>query len=137
MIDTVGQFPELVKDARRQKCGVVFMNRVLRRHDVFWTLETGCKTMKITLLKILVLLNGCQSLKEKRRRIRKFRDKWGGRQNVAVIESGRQDQVQHCEWSLVIIAGSQKVLDQSIAQIETELQMEFDGTVLDVHRELI
>ena len=91
--------------------------------------------MKLVLLTIEVFLDGCGSLKEKRRRIRKFRDIWGKRQNVAVIESARQDQVQYCEWSVVIIADSQKLLDQSIALIETELRTEFDGTVINVHRE--
>ena len=93
--------------------------------------------MKITLVTIEVFLEGCKSLKEKRSRIRKFREKWGRRQNIAVIESELQDQLQRCEWSLVIIAASQKLLDQSIAQIEQELEAELDGIIVSLYRERI
>jgi uncharacterized protein YlxP (DUF503 family) len=93
--------------------------------------------MKIVLLTIEVFLDGCQSLKEKRHRIRKFRDIWGRKQNVAVIESARQDETQFCEWSVVVVADSQKLLDQSVAMIETELSVELDGTIVRVQRETL
>jgi uncharacterized protein YlxP (DUF503 family) len=91
--------------------------------------------MQVTLLVIEVMLEGCRSLKEKRHRTRKFREKWGRRQNVAVIESGQQDQQQFCEWSLVVIADSRKRLHQLIEQIETELETELDGIVTGITRE--
>ncbi|MDK1022752.1 MAG: DUF503 family protein [Gammaproteobacteria bacterium] len=91
--------------------------------------------MRITLLTIDLWLEGCNSLKAKRRRTGKIRDKFARRSNLAVHESGFLDIHDRSQWSILVIAQSQNLVDQSIAIIEAELCTELDAVIVDIKRE--
>jgi uncharacterized protein YlxP (DUF503 family) len=93
--------------------------------------------MRITLLTVDLWLEGCNSLKAKRRRTARIRDKFARRPDSAVHESGHLDVHDRAQWSIVVIAQSQKLVDQSIAAIEMELNTELDAVIVDINRERI
>ena len=91
--------------------------------------------MRITLLTVDLWLEGCDSLKAKRRRTARIRDKFARRSNSAVHESGYLDVHDRSQWSILVIAQSQKLVDQSIAAIETELSTELDAVIVNINQE--
>ena len=91
--------------------------------------------MRITLLTVDLWLEGCKSLKAKRSRTRKIRDSFARRSNVAVHESGFLDVHDRSQWSILVIAQSQNLIDQWIATIESELSTELDAVIVDIIRE--
>ena len=82
-------------------------------------------------------LAGCRSLKEKRRRLRKLRDRFGRVPNLAVCESGYQDQHQRAMWSVVAVAASPIVVEQSLGDVERWVQESIDATLIDIDRQII
>ena len=91
--------------------------------------------MRITLLTVDLWLEGCNSLKAKRRRIGRIRDSFARRSNLAVHESGFLDVHERSQWSILVIAQSQNLVDQSIATIESELSTELDAVIVNINRE--
>lgn len=91
--------------------------------------------MKITLLTVDLWLEGCNSLKAKRRRTGKIRDRLARRSNLAVHESGFLELHERSQWAILVIAQSQKLVDQSIAVVEKELATELDAVIVDIKRE--
>ena len=91
--------------------------------------------MRIGLLTVEFFLDGCRSLKEKRRRLSRLRDRFGKQTHLAVCESGGQDDYQHAQWSFVAIAANGKLLDQMLAGVEAHLEDGVDGRVVDSFRE--
>ena len=88
----------------------------------------------IAVLTLRLHLEGCSSLKEKRRRLNGLRDRFGRQPNMAVCESDLQDAWQEAEWSFVAVANSRAMTDRLIAQVETFLGEMVDARV--VSREL-
>ncbi|MFH1038612.1 MAG: DUF503 domain-containing protein [PVC group bacterium] len=91
--------------------------------------------MKIRLLVVDFHLPGCRSLKEKRQRIRGIRDRFGKQVNLAVCESGYQDDHQRAQWSFVAVASDQKTVDRMLADLEERLELAVDGVVVGMARE--
>ena len=90
--------------------------------------------MKVSRLTARYHLNGCRSLKEKRKRLKGLRDRFGKITNVAVCESGFQDSLQRSEWSFIAGAQSAVVVEQTLAKIELSLE-NVDAQLLDIDRE--
>ena len=59
----------------------------------------------------------------------------GKNSHIAVIESGFQDSHDRSQWSFVVLAANQKLSDQIIAGIETDLLEGVDATLLEFARE--
>ena len=93
--------------------------------------------MRIGVLALDFQLAGCASLKEKRRRLSRLRDKFGRITNLAVCETGYQDVHQRARWSVVAVADSSRVVEQSLAQVERWAAEAVDATIVDVDREII
>ena len=91
--------------------------------------------MKIRLLVVDFHLPGCRSLKEKRHRVRGIRDRFGKQANLAVCESGYQDDHQRAQWSFVAVASDQKTVDRMLADLEERLEPAVDGMVVGIARE--
>ena len=91
--------------------------------------------MNVALLRIDFRLSGCRSLKEKRQRLKGIRDRYGRAANVAVCESDHQDVLQSAQWSFVAAGSSADVVEQTLAEIERNLQMGVDAELVDVWRE--
>ena len=93
--------------------------------------------MRIALLVVEFRLHGASSLKDKRQRLGRIRDKFGKRANVAVHESGYQDVHNLSEWSFVIVAQSQKLVDQVLSELELTLSTELDAIIVRCDREVL
>lgn len=93
--------------------------------------------MHIGVLELHFHLPGCASLKEKRSRLQRLRDKFGRTPNLAVCESGYQDTHQRARWDIVAVASNAKVVEQALANVETWAQERLDATIIGVERELL
>jgi len=91
--------------------------------------------MKMALLRVDFVLHGCASLKDKRRRLARLRDKFGGQTGMAVCESGWPDEHRRAQWSFVAVAASATVVEQALATVETYVATALDAQVADIQRE--
>ena len=91
--------------------------------------------MHIELLELNFYLPGCHSLKAKRHRMAPLKRICQSFQQIGLCESGLQDQHQQSQWSLVVIANSQAIIDQTIAHIERDLASHLDAQLLSINRE--
>ncbi len=91
--------------------------------------------MKIRLLIVDFHLPGCRSLKEKRHRVRGIRDRFGKQVNLAVCESGYQNEHQRAQWSFIAAAADQRAVDRILEEIETRLETAVDGVIIGIRRE--
>ncbi|MCY4012371.1 MAG: DUF503 domain-containing protein [Gammaproteobacteria bacterium] len=93
--------------------------------------------MHIGVLDLDFHLPGCASLKEKRRRLARLRDKFGRVPNLAICESDHQDSRQRARWSVVAVAADAVVVEQSLANVERWAAESVDATIVGVDRELL
>ena len=91
--------------------------------------------MRVGVLRASFYLHGCNSLKEKRQRLGRLRDKFGKQTGLAVCESGNVDDLRRGEWSFVAAAGSDVVVQQALSEVETYLSTSVDAEVIDLQRE--
>lgn len=92
--------------------------------------------MHLGVLSLDFHLTGCASLKEKRRRLARLRDKFGRAANLAVCETAHQDAHQRASWAVVAVAASAKVVEQSLAEVERWVAESLDATLVDVGRSI-
>ena len=93
--------------------------------------------MHVGVLALDFQLPGCASLKEKRRRLARLRDKFGRVHNLAVCESGHQDSHQSASWAVVAIASDMGVVERSLTAVENWAAMSVDATIVGVTREVL
>lgn len=93
--------------------------------------------MQIGVLALDFHLAGCASLKEKRSRLVRLRDKFGRVANLAVCETGYQDVHQRARWSVVAVADDARVVERSLAEVERWAAQTVDATIVEVDREMI
>jgi len=91
--------------------------------------------MHIYLMTLEFQVPGCRSLKEKRRTLSGLRDRFGKMANVAVCESDMHDVHDRAQWSFVVAAGSKKIVDSLLNQIETFADEDLDAVILRSKRE--
>lgn len=90
--------------------------------------------MHIGVLALDFHLDGCASLKEKRRRLSRLRDKFGRITNLAICESAFQDSHRRARWEIVAVAGDPGVVERSLAEVERWAAMSVDATIVDAAR---
>lgn len=90
----------------------------------------------IAVLTLRLHLEGCSSLKEKRRRLTGLRDRFGRQPNMAVCESDLQDAWQEAEWCFVAAANSRSMTDRLIAEVEKFVGESVDARVISRNLEL-
>lgn len=88
--------------------------------------------MRIGLLRAGFYLHGCASLKEKRQRLGRLRDKFGKQTVLAVCESHHADELRRGEWSFVATATSGVVVQQALAEVERYLSTSLDAEVVSL-----
>lgn len=88
--------------------------------------------MKAAQLDVHFLLHGCRSLKDKRRRLAKLRDKFGRLPSIAVCESDHADDLRQSTWTFVACAGSATVVEQTLADVERYITQFIDAEVTGV-----
>ena len=91
--------------------------------------------MKIGCLQADFYLHGCNSLKEKRQRLGRLRDKFGKQTGLAVCESAFPDDLRRAQWSFVACAGSAVVVRQMFSDVEEYLTTAVDAEVTQLNRE--
>ena len=92
--------------------------------------------MHVGILELDFHLAGCRSLKEKRSRLQRLRDKLGRSTSLAVCESGYQDVLHRARWSVVAVASSHVVVEKSLGDVERWARERMDATLVDVEREI-
>ncbi len=92
-------------------------------------------SVKTELLKVELHLPGGRSLKDKRRRLAKLRDKFGRQTGMAVCESDFADDLQRSEWSFVACAGSAAVVAQMLAEVENYIVQFVDAEIVSMQRQ--
>ena len=91
--------------------------------------------MHIAVLTLRFHLEGCRSLKEKRQRLAKLRDRFGRMAQIAVCESDWADRHDRAEWSFVIAAARGDAVEASCRQIENYAAEELDAVLFETLRE--
>ncbi len=91
--------------------------------------------LKCCLLQFDLHLQGCRSLKEKRRRLKGLHARLGRAVNVAVCESGHQDSHQRSEWSVIAAAADAVIVERILADLERTVQLLVDAQLVGVRRE--
>lgn len=80
-------------------------------------------------------LRGCESLKEKRQRLGRLRDRFGREPGIAVCESDFQDSWNQAEWTFLAIAADGVVVERALAGVERFIREEIDAAIIDIQRE--
>ena len=92
-------------------------------------------TLKVAVLRVLIRLPGCRSLKEKRGRLTGLKDRYGRNPQLAVCETDHQDVHDLAAWAFVGAASSSVVVEQILSEVSSELPMRVDGEVVSITRE--
>ncbi len=82
-------------------------------------------------------LEGCRSLKEKRRRLSGLRSYFGKQFNVAVCENDFQDIHQRAQWSFVALSADKNVVTKILDSIEKSVDEKIDALVINIHRDFL
>ena len=77
---------------------------------------------------------GCQSLKEKRGRMRGLRDRFGKNPMLSVCEMGSADSHQFSEWVFLACSLERSLIDKNFSQIEDFVSGSMDVEVIDIKR---
>lgn len=80
-------------------------------------------------------LPGCQSLKEKRRRVGRLRDRFGKYSQIAVCESDYADRHGQSQWSFVLAGNSRPQLESIASEVELFAATELDAILLSCDQE--
>jgi uncharacterized protein YlxP (DUF503 family) len=91
--------------------------------------------MRVGLLRAGFYLHGCASLKEKRQRLSRLRDKFGKQTALAVCESKHADEHRRGEWTFVASASTDVVVQQALTEVERYLTTTIDAEVVSMERE--
>lgn len=91
--------------------------------------------MHIALLTLTFQLPACESLKEKRGRLRGMKDRFGKLSNLAVSESGFHDVLDRAEWCFLSMGRDRAQIDRIFSSIELYASTELDAVVTDARRE--
>ena len=97
--------------------------------------NTRPDNVNVCLLTVDFRVGGCRSLKEKRRRLKGIRERFGRSPSVAVCESDFQDSHQLAQWTFVATADSGEVVERALTDIVQTLQVSVDAELIDVQRE--
>jgi len=91
----------------------------------------------IGILTVEFHLPGSASLKEKRQRLIRLRDRFGREPNVAVCESDFQDQRERAEWTYLAVASDRIAVERKLSAIERFIAEEIDAAIVHIHREYL
>lgn len=90
--------------------------------------------MHIVELAVTFQLPGCDSLKEKRRRLRSLADRFGRDNHTAVCESGFHDHWGRAEWRFLVIGNAMPAIERQCQRIEEHCHG-LDAYITDLQRE--
>ena len=79
-------------------------------------------------------LPGCASLKDKRRRLARLREKFGRNAGLAVCESDCQESHRRARWDVLAVAGDAVVVERALADVERWVGECLDAQVVGLTR---
>jgi uncharacterized protein YlxP (DUF503 family) len=82
-------------------------------------------------------LPACHSLKDKRRRLGGLREKFGGKPNIAVTESGWHDVHDRARWTFVVVGENQRVVESTQESILSHARQSLDAILTHSSREYL
>ncbi len=85
--------------------------------------------MQLAVLTLDFHLEGCQSLKEKRQRLKGLRDRFGKLTHIAVCESDLADSRDKAQWSFACLSHSKAGIESSFATIEEHAAKQLDAVL--------
>jgi uncharacterized protein len=94
-------------------------------------------SLKTGYLIIDFYLDGCSSLKEKRKRVSGIRQKLGNSPNIGLCESDYMDEHKRSQWSFVAVSNERKLVESLLDSIESRIEELVDARVVDVQREIV
>ena len=86
--------------------------------------------MVIGLLDLEIFLPYSHSLKDKRSRLKSFRDRLRLKHNVSFAELAFQDKWQRTKMGIVTINSSQTVIDRMFQSILQDVELHIDGEII-------
>jgi len=86
--------------------------------------------MIIGLLSLEIYLPCCHSLKEKRKRLLRIKDRLRRKFNVAFAELDYHDKWQRSKIGFVSLNNQQKILEKTLRAVEAEAQDLIDGEII-------
>ena len=85
--------------------------------------------MVIGLLDLEIFLPYSHSLKDKRKRLKSFRDRMRSRHNVSVAELEYQDKWQRARMGIVTINSTKSVVEKTLNAIMLEVEKTIEGEI--------
>ncbi len=92
--------------------------------------------LKIARLTVTFQLPGCHSLKDKRRRLRPLKDKFGSHTNMAVSEADYHDQWGRGAWEFIVIGQNSRLIEAECSKIE-DFCHQLDAYVVSFERDYL
>jgi uncharacterized protein YlxP (DUF503 family) len=89
----------------------------------------------VALLTLQFHLPACGSLKEKRQRLARLRDRFGREPSLAVCESDWQDVWDRAQWSFLAMATDRQFVERQLQAVERFAAEELDAVVTNAERE--
>lgn len=84
----------------------------------------------MAILTLMFRLEGCYSLKEKRRRLSGIRERHGKATNLAICETEYHDNPNQAQWTFVAIANDRNVVLNTLDKLEAKLDSEVDAQIV-------
>lgn len=76
-------------------------------------------------------LNGCRSLKEKRRVLKSLKDRLHGRLNVSVAETNHQDRWQRAELSCCVVSNERRHAESVLTSADELVSRDHQARIID------
>jgi uncharacterized protein YlxP (DUF503 family) len=83
----------------------------------YWLVAAGYFFMVVGIAKIALYLPGCHSLKEKRKVLRKIKDRTLSKMSVQIAEVGEQDIWQKAELGFSLVGNDNRVIQSLIDKV--------------------
>lgn len=91
--------------------------------------------MYMCLLTLKFQLHGCDSLKDKRQRLRGLKDKFGRTANLAICESGALDSKREAEFSACCLANDKSTINGILEDVLQHCRTSIDAELVHDTRE--
>ena len=93
--------------------------------------------MVVGVLHLSLMIPEAMSLKDKRRVIKGFKDRLGGRHNVSVAEVGDLDTHRRARVAVAMVSNDRRFTDSCLSKIVDEVRRQRGLTLLDYELELL
>ena len=93
--------------------------------------------MFVGVLRLVFHVPHARSLKDKRRVVRKFRDRVRAKFDVSIAEVGAQDKLQRAVFGVSVVSGDAAVCDSVLEQVAHAAETQEDAVLTDRSTELV